>query len=592
MQSRSYSLHQYSIEILLNWIKSKEIAIPEIQRPFVWSANKVRDFIDSLYYGYPVGYLITWPKSGVPIREGSSSTRERILIDGQQRMMALRTALLGETVFDKKYKEKQIQIAFHPDKESFAVLTNSIQRDSGWIPDISTVFNSSTSLHRLIDDYCEANEGVDKDKMALRIEQLYGIRNNSLGVVELSADLDVETIVEIFVRINQTGVRLSSADFIMSKMAASEQHKGHLFRQSIDCFCHLATVPEAYNSLASDPAFASTDYFQEMKWLKDWSNDLYVPTYTDILRVVFGSEFKRGDLNNLVNLLSGDSAKATFHQLENGIRNYINETNFKRFITILRSAGFVDTSMITARNAVNSAYVLFLTLRVQKGLPKVNSNQIEKLVRRWFVMSVLTGRYSGEPQSTLGEDIRGMTAKEGIEVYLDKLEQAELSEAFWNVELLQKLNMSGPKNVYYNIFLASQVKGNDKGFLSRDITVRDLFRGQKDIHHIFPQKYLQEDGIEKNLHNQLANLVVMQKDINIAIGDTGPATYFSELQTGCKDGKPPYGGIDNIDELQANLEVHCIPQGQDIAIFENYNEFLEERRKLMVKKIQQYYKSL
>ena len=319
----------------------------------------MRDFIDSLYYGYPVGYLITWPKSGVPIRDGSSSTRERILIDGQQRMMALRTALLGETVFDKKYKEKQIQIAFHPDKEIFAVSTISIQRDTGWIPDISTVFNSSTSLHRLIDGYCEENEGVDKDRMAIRIEQLYGIRNNSMGVVELNGDLDVETIVEIFVRINQTGVRLSSADFIMSKMAASEKYKGHLFRQSIDCFCYLATVPEAYNSLASDPAFASTDYFQDMKWLKDWSNGLYVPTYTDILRVVYGSEFKRGDLNNLVNLLSGDSAQDTFRQLENGIRNYMNETNFKRFITILRSAGFVDASMITARNAINSAYVLF-----------------------------------------------------------------------------------------------------------------------------------------------------------------------------------------------------------------------------------------
>ncbi len=590
MQGRSYSLHQYSIEILLNWIKSGEIAIPEIQRPFVWSANKVRDFIDSLYYGYPVGYLITWPKSGVPIRDGSSSTRERILIDGQQRMMALRTALLGETVFDKKYKEKQIQIAFHPDKENFAVSTTSIQRDSGWIPDISTVFNSSTSLHRLIDGYCEANEGVDKDRMAIRIEQLYGIRNNAMGVVELNADLDVETIVEIFVRINQTGVRLSSADFIMSKMAASEQYKGHLFRQSIDCFCHLATVPEAYNSLASDPDFASTDYFQDMKWLKDWSNGLYIPTYTDILRVVYGSEFKRGDLNNLVNLLSGDSARDTFRQLENGIRNYINETNFKRFITILHSAGFVDASMITARNAVNSAYVLFLTLRGQK----VSPNQIEKLVRRWFVMSVLTGRYSGEPQSTLGEDIRGMTAKDGAEAYLGKLEQTGLSEAFWNVELLQKLNVSGPKNVYYNVFLASQVRANDKGFLSRDMTVRDLFGGQKDRHHIFPQNHLQGDeGIEKNLYNQLANLVVMQKEINIAIGDTAPIKYFSELQTGCKDSNPPYGvGIDNVDDLQANLDVHCIPQGEDMTIFENYEEFLERRRKLMADKIRKYYESL
>ena len=588
MQTRRYSLNQYSIEILLNWIKSGEIAVPEIQRPFVWSSNKVRDFIDSLYHGYPVGYLITWPKSGISLREGPSSTRERILIDGQQRIMALRAALLGETVFDKKYQAKSIQIAFHPNRESFAVTTATIRQDSGWISDISTVFNSNTSQHRLIDEYCEANENVDRYRIADRIDQLYGIRNNFLGVVELSADLDVETVVEIFVRINQTGVRLSSADFIMSKMAASEQHNGHLFRQSIDYFCHLAAVPDAYNSLAADADFARTDYFSTMEWLRDWHDDLYVPTYTDMLRVVFTSEFKRGDLSSLVNLLSGDSAEAAFHRLGNGIRNYINETNFKRFVMILRSAGFVDASMITARNALNSAYILFLTLRAQN----VNSSQIEKLVRRWFVMSVLTGRYSGEPQSTLGEDIRGMTADDGADVYLDRLERTELSEAFWDEELLQKMNAAGSKNLYFNVFLASQVRRNDKGFLSRDIIVRDLLGGQRDIHHIFPQNHLRELDIPRNYHNQLANLVVMQREINIAIGGTAPTIYFLELQTGCTNGEPSYGGIDNLNELQSNFEAHCIPQRIETGTFENYNEFLEKRRKLMANKIKNYYFSL
>ena len=470
--------------------------------------------------------------------------------------MALRAALLGETVFDKKYQAKSIQIAFHPNRESFAVTTATIRQDSGWISDISTVFNSNTSQHRLIDEYCTANENVDRYRIADRIDQLYGIRNNFLGVVELSADLDVETVVEIFVRINQTGVRLSSADFIMSKMAASEQHNGHLFRQSIDYFCHLVAVPDAYNSLAADADFARTDYFRAMEWLRNWHDDLYVPTYTDMLRVVFTSEFKRGDLSSLVNLLSGDSAETAFHRLENGIRNYINETNFKRFVMILRSAGFVDASMITARNAVNSAYILFLTLRVQN----VNSSQIEKLVRRWFVMSVLTGRYSGEPQSTLGEDIRGMTAEDGADVYLERLERTELSDAFWDEELLQKMNAAGSKNLYFNVFLASQVRRNDKGFLSRDIIVRDLLGGQRDIHHIFPQSYLRELGIPTNYHNQLANLVVMQREINIVIGGTAPAIYFLELKTGCGNGEPSYGGIDNLNELQANFEAHCIPR--------------------------------
>ena len=149
MPNSCYSLHQYSVDTLLNWIRTEEIVIPEIQRPFVWSKNKVRDFIDSLYHGYPVGYLITWPKSDVSLRGGESSTRERVLIDGQQRTMALRAALLGKKVLTKKYKEQQIQIAFHPDTESFAVATRAIRNNPEWISDISTVFNSNSGLLRL-----------------------------------------------------------------------------------------------------------------------------------------------------------------------------------------------------------------------------------------------------------------------------------------------------------------------------------------------------------------------------------------------------------------------------------------------------------
>ena len=584
MSNSRYSLHQYSVDTLLNWIKTEDIVIPEIQRPFVWSATKVRDFIDSLYHGYPVGYLITWPKSDVSLRGGESSTRERVLIDGQQRTMALRAALLAKTVLTKKYKEQQIQIAFHPDTEKFSVATNAIRKDPEWIPDISTVFNSNSGLFRLVDGYCERNDSVDRYKMAERIGKLYEIRNNSLGVIDLNEDIDVETVVEIFNRINGKGVRLSAADFIMSKLAASEQYNGHLLRRSIDYFCHLATVPEAYNRLIEDHAFADTEYFRLIEWLKDWNDNIYIPAYTDMLRVVFASEFKRGDLNHLVNLLSGDSAEATFRRLENSIRSYINETNFKRFILILRSAGFIDTSMLTARNAVNSAYVLFLTLRSQN----VEASQIEQLVRRWFVMSVLTERYSGEPQATLSEDVRSMTNEEETKTYLDGLERSGLSEAFWNEELMQKLRTSGPKNVYFNVFLASQIRVNERGFLSRDITVRDLFAGQRDIHHIFPKNHLLKSGVAENQHNQLANLAVMQREINIAIGDTAPMTYFSQLQSGCRDGVPPYGGIDNSEELQKNLEAHCIPED----VFDNYDEFLEERRKLIVAKIRDYYFSL
>ena len=201
MPIQRYSINQHPIEALLTWIKSDEIAIPEIQRPFVWNAAKVRDFIDSLYNGYPVGYLIAWRNPDVRLKDGTQSTGKRILIDGQQRVMALFAALHGEQVVNKNYKRTRISIAFHLGEERFEVANAAIRRDRGWIADVSTVFAPDARIRQLVDDYCEANHVADKYEIDDRMERLRGIRNNSLGVIELNSDLEVETVAEINIAI-------------------------------------------------------------------------------------------------------------------------------------------------------------------------------------------------------------------------------------------------------------------------------------------------------------------------------------------------------------------------------------------------------
>lgn len=109
-----YSVHQQPVETLLTWIKSGEIAIPEIQRPFVWNATRVRDLIDSLYKGFPVGYIITWRNPDVKLKNGSLSAGKKVLIDGQQRITALTAAIVGQRVLNNNYKEIYIRIAFNP----------------------------------------------------------------------------------------------------------------------------------------------------------------------------------------------------------------------------------------------------------------------------------------------------------------------------------------------------------------------------------------------------------------------------------------------------------------------------------------------
>jgi hypothetical protein len=420
----------------------------------------------------------------------------------------------------------------------------------------------------------------------------------TIGLIELDHDLDIETVTEIFIRINSKGVELSQADFAMSKIAANERHNGSILRKAIDYFCHLAVAPEFYSQIREiDTDFADTIFFQKMSWLENENDDLYEPDYKDLLRVAFTSEFERGKVADLVSLLSGrnfetrqfeeEISKSSFNKLRKGVLNFMNETNFKRFLMAIKSAGFIDSSMIRSQNALNFAYILYLKLRSNS----YEQEKIYQFVKKWFVLSIITKRYSGSPESQFDFDIKNI-AKGGFESYLKDVEDAELSEAFWNAGLIQSLNTSVSSSPYFNVYLAAQVKANDKGFLSKDITVKDLITHRGDIHHLFPRNYLKSRGLKRGEYNQIANYVYMQSEINIKIGAKSPKEYFNQILGDIETKKYTLGAINNKDYLLENLKENCIPESLLTSDINNYETFLKERRKLIANKIRSYYNSL
>ena len=598
MATQRYSVTPHPIETLLTWVKSGEIAIPEIQRPFVWDATKVRNLLDSLYQGYPVGYLIAWRNPSVRLKDGSTSSGKRILIDGQQRVTALMAALLGQEVLTKDYETVRIRIAFHPVEERFEVSNPAIQKDASWIPDLATVFAPDASLTKLTREYTARNPDVDQDQISLVLEKVRKIINNQVGIIELAEDLDIETVTEIFIRVNSAGASLSQADFAMSKIAANDTYGGNMLRKAIDYFCHLAVAPEFLPRIEKgDKAFAASEFLPKMRWLKDVNDDLYDPSYTDMLRVAFTSEFRRGKLQDLVALLSGRNfetkqyeeavAEEAFDKLKAGVLNFINKTHFDRLTMILRSAGFVTSSLIRSQNAINFAYILYLRGRAE-GMPAAD---IERLVRRWYVMSLLRGRYSGSPETAFDFDIRQIESR-GLASYTDAVIDAELPESFWNTLLPQEMDTSSASSPYFLVYRAAQVKLGDLGFLSRDITVRDLLLNRSDVHHVYPRNHLKGQGLTRGRYNQIANFVLAQSEINIGIGDRDPKVYFSELADQCDGGPKKYGGITTIEEMRANLRMSCLPECMLDGEIPSFDDFLEQRRKLMAQKIKTYFEGL
>lgn len=598
MSLQKYAVNQHLIETLLSWVKSGEIAIPEIQRPFVWDASKVRDLMDSLYQGFPVGYVIAWRNPNIRLKDGSLSEGKKILIDGQQRVTALKAAILGEYVINKRYERVKIKIAFHPLDERFEVQNPAILKDRSWLPDIAEYFTSGTNSFHVINDYLSKNPDADQQKVIDNIGNLFNLAKKQIGLIELAPELDIETVTEIFIRINSQGVVLSQADFAMSKIAANESYGGQHLRKAIDYFCHLAVAPEFFKHIQdNDPEFANTDYFSKMSWLRDENDELYDPTYNDMLRVCFGTEFNRAKLGDLVSLLSGRNfetrtfeesiAEASFAQLKTGVLKFMNETHFKRFLMILKSAGFVLPDMIRSKNALNFAYMLYLKLR-DKGEA---ASTIESYVKRWFVLSILTQRSSGSFESQFDYDIKQI-AEQPFGQYLADTEAAVLSEGFWEVALPQQLTTSSVSSPFFYVFLASQIAANEKGFLSRDISVRELVEHRGDVHHIFPKEFLKKQGLQRGEYNQIANFVFMQSEINIQIGNKAPAGYFGEVLQQCQSGVSRYGSITDQKQLVLNMEAHCIPQSVFTSDVEGYIGFLEERRKLMADRIRQYYAKL
>ena len=609
MEGEKFTNTSMSIKALLGLIEANDIAIPEIQRPFVWKRAQVRDLMDSLYKGYPTGYIILWKNPDVKLKDGRMSAGKKIVIDGQQRITAMMTAIAGRTVLDSDFEETQIKIAFNPfaaldyelngneEAEIFAVATPAHSKSKNWIPDISKIFETNFSSWTFIPQYIQNNPEIAGEDLQRILNRLRGIESTQIGVIDLSEKLELDVVTDIFIRINSKGTALSQGDFVMSKMAADEKYGGMILRKLIDYFAHLAVKPQYYSHIANhDQEFASTEHLKQIAWLRNDTETVYDPGCDDVIRVAFMHVFKRARLAELVQLLSGrdfetreykeDIAAHTFEGMYKGVENFVNEYNFKQFMQTIRGAGFISPKMITSNMALDFAYALFLMLQ-ESDVPVADRKRI---VQKWYVLSILTQRYSASPESAFAKDLK-VISEVGIPQALKNIEDATLSDNFWNVALVQNLSYASSLNPTYLTYLAAQVRKVESSLLS-NTPVSELINFGGDVHHIFPKKYLMEHGFDRTQYNQTANYAYLDTPVNISIGKKAPKDYFSLALHQCGGEQAKCGSIMNEEDLRANLAINCIPEDVFDMDYTRYAEFLEKRRALMAAKIRKYYEGL
>ena len=275
--------------------------------------------------------------------------------------------------------------------------------------------------------------------------------------------------------------------------------------------------------------------------------------------------------------------------MEKGIKNFIDEYNFNQFIMAIKGAGFISNKLLNSAMTLDFAYTLYLMLLDD---PTVPNAQIKRYVQKWFVMSTLTSRYIGSPETVMDRDMRAI-AEKGFINYLNEVEASVLSDNFWKITLPQNLETSSINSPAFNTFIAAQINLNCNSMLMNGTKVADLITISGDVHHIFPRAYLKSNGIDnKTKYNQVANYIYLDTQVNKAISDDAPCVYFTKVKTQCETKNIELGNISDENLLKINLEENCIPENVFNMTVSDYDEFLQERRRQMAALVEKYYMGL
>lgn len=238
----------YDLSGLLHFIEIGDIGLPDIQRPFVWSNAKVRDLFDSMYRGFPVGYLLFWENGSaegvkqIGLGHKQHKVPARLIVDGQQRLTSLYAVFRGKKVLDEDYRERQIEVAFRPWDGKFEVADAAIRKDAEWISNISDIWASGKPSYQMVKNFLKQLEAKgpvsvdDEERIAHNLDRLFDLQKYPFTALEIAPTVDEEQVADIFVRINSEGVRLNQADFILTLMSVFWDDG----RAALERFCRMA----------------------------------------------------------------------------------------------------------------------------------------------------------------------------------------------------------------------------------------------------------------------------------------------------------------------------------------------------------------
>ena len=575
---------EYDVAGLLTYIENGDIGLPDIQRPFVWSATKVRDLFDSMYQGFPVGYLLFWENAEIQgtrpigVAEKARKVASLLIVDGQQRLTSLYAVMRGQPVVDSNFRPVQLEIAFRPRDGRFDVSDAAIKLDPEFIPNISTLWTSDRASFRIISEFFKELESKrsitegDRDAISHNLDRLFDLPKYPFTALEITPQVDEEAVSDIFVRINSEGVKLRQADFILTLLSVFWDEG----RAELEDFSRRAKNP---------PTAGEPSPF----------NHLIEPTPNQLLRATIAVGFHRGRLKSVYQVLRGKETETgqfspemrdkQFDKLKAAQAGTLDLNHWHLFLASIAATGYRDASMISSNAALMYSYALYLIGKLQCG---VDERSLKRLIGRWFFVVSLTGRYTGSAESALEADlvrVRDLTTPEAFTDALAKIISSTLTSDFWDITLPTALETSSTRTPAWHAYIAAQNRRGARVLFS-DQRLWDAMdpslggtRKSVEAHHLFPKAWLAKNGVtERKQINQVANLAHLEWPDNASIGATGPAEYVPTLREHFSD-----------VTWEGMYREHALPLGWESM---KYVDFLEERRKGMAQVIRLGFEAL
>ena len=469
------------ISEFLDEIRRFEIALPEMQREYVWNERQVRDLVDSIYKGYPAGLILLWPKPyGEDIPEtfisdekatvtGSSKSYRDLVVDGQQRLTSLQRVENGE-----------VKIYFNPLTEEFQLESRRLKHDPLWFSVTDII---SKYLYEVVDPRIEKlkqtgmieqeiNEKIRKPLEKLR-EQF---RTYEFPVYEIPSDIGYGEVADIFTRINLKGTRIRTTDLLIAMFSVR--------------------APATFRPKLRELSGELSD--------ENWDLDASV-----LVRCIVGIAKEEGNLTSF----RRSGMKITQEELMEGLRDA--RQYMWQLVQILRDIGISASDILPSGNVLPP---LVVYLKYKRG--RVSEEERKRMVL-WFLLASFWGRYAGATDTRLGEDVKEVI-RGNFAVLFKNLKQ--------QVGRLLIDEDAFVERSYGNRFLLYMLC-YDRGAL-------DWFKGHRimpgfQVHHIFPKNLLENRShphpVDPRLINHVGNFAFLSEKANKSIRNSEPIKYLPDI---------------------------------------------------------------